>query len=257
MSRQQRIAEVFVELADTLVDDFDVVEFLTMLTERCVELLDADAAGLMLADQRGNLRLVASTAHESRQLEVFELQSDEGPCVESFRTGRQVLNLSTADTSRRWPRFAVAAQAAGFSSTHALPLRLRGQVLGGLNLFTREERRLSEEDTSVGQSMADIATISLLQERALDEQTRLSEQLQSALASRIAVEQAKGVLAARAGLSIPESFDAMRRHARRHGRPLSAVAADVISGALGPEEVLAAPQAPGRGGRRRRDPAPG
>ncbi|MEJ5946401.1 GAF and ANTAR domain-containing protein [Pseudokineococcus basanitobsidens] len=249
MTAQQRLAEVFVELADTLVDDFDVVEFLTMLTERCVELLDADAAGLMLADQRGSLQLVASTAHESRQLEVFELQADQGPCLESFSTGRQVVNVGPDESAQRWPRFAAAARGAGFASAHALPLRLRGQVLGGLNLFTVGERRLTDEDTSVGQAMADIATISLLQERSLREQTRLSEQLQGALDSRITVEQAKGVLAAKTGLSVPEAFTAMRRHARGHGLPLGQVATAVVHGRLGPEQILpgtTSPPGPGQ-----------
>jgi len=232
MTAPHRLAEVFVELADTLVDDFDVTDFLTMLTERCVELLGADAAGLMLANQRGSLQLVASTTHHARLLELLELQADEGPCLDCFATGQVVANVDAADAARRWPRFGEAAAMAGFGNAHAIPLRLRRQVLGALNLFTTAGSRLDDDDVAVAQAMADVATIGLLQERSLREQTVLTEQLQAALHSRITIEQAKGVLAATTGLGVADTFTALRRHARAHGLPLSDVAAGVISGAL-------------------------
>lgn len=239
MNAQQRLAEVFVELADTLVDDFDVTDFLTTLTERCVELLGADAAGLMLADERGSLQLVASTTERARLLEVFELQTDEGPCLDCFASGEALTNVDLEESARRWPRFTEAAEATGFGNTHALPLRLRGRVIGALNLFTDRRRPLDDHDVVVGQAMADVATIGLLQERSLREQTVLSEQLQAALHSRIAVEQAKGVLAARSGVSVGDAFTAMRRYARGHGLALAAVSADVIDGTLAADVVMA------------------
>lgn len=232
MTAPQRLAEVFVELADTLVDDFDVTDLLTTLTERCVELLGADAAGLMLADQRGSLQLVASTTDHSRLLELFELQADEGPCLDCFATGQAVTNVDPDDAARRWPRFGRAAAMAGYGNAHAIPLRLRHQVLGALNLFTTEQVRLGDEDVALAQAMADVATIGLLQERSVREQTVLSEQLQSALHSRIAIEQAKGVLAAETGLDVTEAFTAIRTHARTHGLPLSQVATAVVDGTL-------------------------
>lgn len=245
--QQQRLAEVFVELADTLVDDFDVTDFLTTLTERCVELLGADAAGLMLADERGSLRLVASTTERARLLEVFELQEEEGPCLDCFATGEAIANVDRAEAAQRWPRFTAAAEVTGFGRTHALPLRLRRRVVGALNLFTDEGTPLDGHDLAVGQAMADVATIGLLQERSLREQTALSEQLQSALHSRISIEQAKGVLAARTGVSVAEAFTVMRTYARRRGATLVSVAAGVISGDLPGEVVTAAARGDRRG----------
>ena len=232
MDGYERLAQVFVELADTLVDDFDQVDFLQTLTDRSVELLGADAAGLMLADQRGALQLMASTTERARDLELFELQVREGPCLDCFASGRAVVNVDLTEARERWPVFTPAAVGAGFRATHALPLRLRRQVLGAVNLFTVEPRRLDDVHLAIGQAMADVATIGLLHERNLREQAVLSEQLQAALHSRVLIEQAKGVLAARAGIGVAEAFVRMRAHARRHGVPLTGVAAAVIDGTL-------------------------
>jgi GAF domain-containing protein len=232
MDGYERLGQVFVELADTLVDEFDQVDFLQTLTDRSVELLGADAAGLMLADQRGALQLMASTLERARDLELFELQVMEGPCLECFASGRPVVNVELTEAHQRWPIFTRAAVEAGFRATHALPLRLRQEVVGAMNLFTREPGRLDAEHLAIGQAMADVATIGLLQERNLREQTVLSEQLQAALHSRVVIEQAKGVLAARARVDVAEAFARMRGHARRHGVPLTAVATAVIEGTL-------------------------
>lgn len=238
MDGPERLARVFVELADTLVDEFDQVDFLQLLVDRSVELLGADAAGLMLADQRGALQLMASSVGRARDLEVFELQMREGPCLDCFATGRPIVNLDLAEARERWPLFTPAAVAAGFRATHALPLRLRRQVVGAMNLFTVDARRLDDEHVAVGQAMADVATIGLLHERNLREQTVLSEQLQAALHSRVLIEQAKGVLAARAGVDVAQAFTMMRTHARRHGLALTAVASAVIDGSLDPGALV-------------------
>lgn len=232
MNGSKRLANVFVELADTLVDEFDTVDFLQMLIDRCVELLDVDAAGLMLADQRGSLQLMASTVERARLLELFELQAEEGPCLDSFTTGGPVTNVDLAEAQDRWPRFSPAAVEAGFGGTHALPMRLRRQVIGALNLFTDRQAALDEDAVAIAQAMADVATIGLLHERNLAEQTLLSEQLQTALNSRVLIEQAKGVLAARAGISVADAFTRMRTHARRDGVTLTAVAAALVEGSL-------------------------
>jgi GAF domain-containing protein len=234
MDESQRLAQVFVELADTLIDDFDVVDFLQTLTERCVEMLRADASGLMLTDQRGGLRLMAATLERARVLELFELQIQEGPCLECFTTGQAITNveLVEAEATRRWPVFTPAALRAGFGATHALPMRLRGRVIGALNLFTDEQVRLGDSDLGVGQAMADVATIGLLHQRDTHEQTILSQQLQTALHSRIQVEQAKGALAALAGVEVNEAFSRMRAHARRNNITLTDVAAAVVNGTL-------------------------
>ena len=227
MARAGRLAEVFVELADTLVEEFDVVEFLQVLTERCIELVDADAAGLMLSDQRGNLQVVASTHESARLLDLFELQRQEGPSLESFHTGRVIAHLGLADAAQRWPTFAQAARDVGFRTGHALPLKLRRQVIGSLNLFNTAGRPLTEDQ---------LAVVGLLHERALHDQRLLAEQLQAALESRILIEQAKGVLAARAGTSVASAFALLRTHARRTGQPLAGVAEAVIAGLIRVDE---------------------
>jgi transcriptional regulator with GAF, ATPase, and Fis domain len=235
--REQRLAEVFVELADTLVEEFDVVDFLQTLTERCVELIDTDAAGLMLDDQRGRLQVVAYTDESARLLELFELQKAEGPCLDCFASGAAIANVDLAASRSRWPVFTEAALGSGFAYSHALPLRLRRQVLGALNLFTVERAQLTGDHLAVAQGMADIATISLLHERALSDQVLLAEQLQTALHSRIVIEQAKGVLSARAAVSVGEAFRRMRTHARRTGQQLTTVAEAVVTGALDHDDL--------------------
>ncbi|MEV6410827.1 GAF and ANTAR domain-containing protein [Kribbella sp. NPDC051718] len=232
MSREQRMAAVFVELADTLVADFDVIDFLHTLTERTVELLHADAAGLILLDPQGQLQVLASTTDQARVLELFELQSSQGPCLDCFRTGKPVVNVNLAEVASRWPRFQAATTAAGFRSVHALPLRLRGQVIGAMNLFCQDQSSLSDDDVSVGQALADVATIGLLQERTVRHREIVAEQLQAALNSRILIEQAKGVLAERSGVDVDEAFALLRAYARNNGSQLSAVAAAVISGTV-------------------------
>ena len=243
MAREQRLTEVFVELADTLVEEFDVVDFLQVLTERCVELIDTDAAGLMLDDQRGNLQVVAYTDESARLLELFELQKAEGPCLDCFATGQVIANVDLADSRSRWPVFTEAALGLGFTYSHALPLRLRRKVLGALNLFSVERKPLTDDHVAVAQGMADIATIGLLHERALRDQVLLAEQLQTALHSRIVIEQAKGVLSARAGISVSEAFNRMRAHARRTGEQLTSVAEAVAAGRLHPGNLQPTPDA--------------
>lgn len=239
MTRQQRISQVFVELADTLVAQFDVIDFLHTLADRCVELLQADAAGLMLADQRGHLRVVASSAESARVVEVFELQHEEGPCLDAFTTGQQVVNLHDDQMRDRWPAFSAAAMQMGFRSTHALPMRLRDNLIGALNLFARESTPLTADDVALGQAMADVATIGLLQERAGRETAVLVEQLQAALNSRIVLEQAKGVLAERSQISPEEAFVTLRTYARSHGLKLTVVAMMVLDNSLRPSELEA------------------
>jgi GAF domain-containing protein len=240
MDDAKRMAQVLVELADTVLDTFDVIEFLNNLTERCVELLDADAAGLMLADQRGRLKLMVATMERATVLGLFELQVQEGPCLECFDTGQAITNVHLAEAKERWPTFGPAAVESGFKATHALPMRLRGQIIGALNLFTKDYRRLSDTDLAVGQAMADVATIGLLHQRNAHAQTILSEQLQAALDSRVLVEQAKGALADHAHISVSEAFNRMRDYARRNNLKLTDVASAVVSGAI-PQDLLVRP----------------
>jgi GAF domain-containing protein len=222
-----------VELADTLVDDFDVVELLTRLADRCVEVLDVSAAGLMVARPGGGeLQVVASSSDAMRVLELFELQAEEGPCPDCYHTGEPVLNEDLATVDGRWPRFAPHALEAGFRSVHALPMRLRRQTIGALNLFREAEGGLDEADVHAGQALADIATIAILQQRAAADARVLNEQLSQALNTRIVIEQAKGVLAEQANLDMEQSFARLRTYARSHNIRLADVAQRVIDGTL-------------------------
>jgi transcriptional regulator with GAF, ATPase, and Fis domain len=239
MSREEQLAEAFVEAADTLVDDFDVIEFLHTLAQRCVTLLEIDAAGLMLADQRGALHATAASAENARLLELFELQTDAGPCVDAFRTGEPVVNADLHANEDRWPRFAEAAEAAGYVSVHALPLRLRSTVIGALNLFCAQHGSLSDEDIRTGQALADVATIGILAQRNLQQAELLTTQLQTALNSRVIIEQAKGVLAERHRITVDEGFTLLRDYSRSHNRLLSDVARDVAVRAPAAAELLA------------------
>jgi transcriptional regulator with GAF, ATPase, and Fis domain len=231
MSRERALSEAFAEVADTLVDDFDVIDFLHTLAERCVQLLDVDAAGLMLADQSGNLHASAASSESARLLELFELQADAGPCLDCYRTATPVVNVDLEANAERWPLFAEAARANGFVSAHALPLRLRQTIIGALNLFCSAPGPLSEDDVRVGQALADVATIGILAQRGLEQADLVATQLQNALNSRIAIEQAKGVLSERNQVTVDEAFVMLRRHARENNLRMSDLARDVANGA--------------------------
>ena len=232
MRREATLARTLVELADTLVADFDVVELLTLVTDRCVEVLDVSAAGLMLVSPEGELRVMASSSEAMRLLELFELQAQEGPCLDCYRTGEPVVNQDLATAKSRWPRFASEALAAGFHSVHALPMRLRGAVLGALNLFHNETGEMWQDDIEAAQALADVATIAVLQHRAALEAQVLTDQLNRALNTRIMIEQAKGMVAEREGLSMEEAFATLRGYARNHNLRLADVARDLIDGTI-------------------------
>jgi transcriptional regulator with GAF, ATPase, and Fis domain len=232
MARESAIVEALVEMADTLVDDYDVVDLLTGLADRCVHLLDVAATGVMLASPEGELRLVASSSEAMRVLEVFELQAQEGPCLDAFRTGERVEHENLRAGAGRWPRFSTAALEAGFQSAFALPLRLRNMTIGAMNLFHVEQTPMDERDVIVARAFADLATITVLQHRATEESQRINEQLSGALSSRIAIEQAKGVIAERAEVSLADAFVRLRSYARNHNLQLSDVAQAAVDGTL-------------------------
>ena len=229
-SREVQLAEAFIEAADTLLDDFDVAEFLHTVAARCVQLLDVDAAGLMLADRHGQLQATAASSENARLLELFELNADAGPCVEAYCTGAQVVNADLTRSHDRWPRFGEEARSVGYLSVHALPLRRRTTVIGALNLFCARDSALSKADVRTGQALADVATIGLLAQRTLHKSETLSTQLKQALDSRVIIEQAKGVLAERRRITVDEAFDLLRGHARRHNLRLTDLAREVADG---------------------------
>ncbi len=240
-NREQLLVTTFVDLADTLVADFDVIDFLHLLATRSVELLDADAAGIMLADSAG-LHVMASSTEEARLLELYELQNDEGPCLDCYRSGRPVVRTDPQAMRTKWPVFTQRLHELGFRSAHALPMRLRGDTIGALNLFRSAPGHLSEAALAIGQAMADVATVGLLQERAIAASERLAIQLQDALTSRVQLEQAKGVLAQRTGLPMDQAFQLMRDYARGRGKRLGDVAAQIIAGSVDSDLLRRAPR---------------
>jgi GAF domain-containing protein len=238
MAREDLLARTFLELADTLVDDFDIVEVSQTLVERCVELLDATAVGLLLSDADGTLGILASSTDQLRVVELFELQAREGPCLDCFRTGQPVINQDLARIDGRWPRFVPVALDAGYRSVHALPVRLRQQVIGALNLFRADAGLLDTQDVLVAQAFADATAIAILQHRALHDVRLLAEQLQSALSSRILIEQAKGMLAERAQLSVSGAFVLIREYARSHNQQLTAVCQAILDGSVASDDLV-------------------
>ena len=230
--RADVLAEAFVGLADTLVDDYDIIELLHRLTTYCVRLLPIDAAGILLSDQAGELGVLASSTEQARNVQQFVVDSGEGPGAECFHQSREVAVADLRDDGQRWPEFAAHAEKAGFRAVNSVPMRLRAQTIGALSLFRAEPGLLTAEDVRICQGLADMATISILQERALSQRTVLVEQLQFALTSRVVIEQAKGVLAERCRVDMGEAFTMLRKHARNNNLRLADVAKGVVAGTL-------------------------
>jgi ANTAR domain/GAF domain len=239
MSPDQRLADTFVELADTLVDEFDVVDFLEVLTARCVELLDVTSAGILLAGGRaGTLTAMAASDERARLLGLLEVQAGEGPCFDCCQDGTAVASVALDSAGGRWPRFAPQAVAIGVQSADALPLRLRREVIGSLNLFHASADGLDDAGRRIAQALADAATIGILQQRTLRHAETLAVQLQGALNSRVMIEQAKGVLAERLKVSPDDAFSILRSAARKRNRLLSDLAGDIVAGSADAAQLL-------------------
>ena len=247
MSRESLVSQTFLQLADTLVADFDIIDLLTMLADRCVELVDADAAGILLADNKGNLRVMAASSEQARLLELFQLQNEEGPCLDAHSSGERVTCTDLRNALQRWPRFTPYAVGAGFTAVYALPLRLRDSIIGALNLFRTQPGPMPEADVRLAQALADVASVAILHDQATREIEIRDGQLQHALDSRIIIEQAKGVLAERSQVDMATAFNRLRSYARSHNVQLTTVAADVVAGKItldGQAEHLRPPPVP-------------
>ncbi len=237
MKREDLLVHTFVELTNSLVDEFDIIDLLTLLANRCVELNLANETGILLADDEGHLRVMAASSEAARLLELFQLQNDEGPCLEAYATGEMVSHRDLAEATRRWPRFAPEAGRTGFRSVNALPLQLKSVVIGALNLFHTDAGDMSDADIAVARAFADVAAIAILQDQALRESEVRAGQLQHALESRVAIEQAKGMLAERARTDMVQAFDLIRAFARNNNRHLTEVAGQIVAGTLSLDEV--------------------
>ena len=237
--REREIIRAFVDLSGELVEEYDVVETLAQLTASCASLLDIASAGLLLADGRGTLHLMASSSERTHHLEVFQLQREEGPCLDCYREGVAVPVPDLDAEEERWPQFCEAARAVGFRSVHALPMRLKDNVLGTLGLFGDETGPLADDDVALAQALVHVASVAIVNERSAADRATVNAQLQHALSSRIVVEQAKGVVAQAGGLEMEAAFAVLRRYARDHGRKLSDVAGEVVRRELSHDVLLA------------------
>ena len=233
MISPERLADVFVEVADTLVDDFDLMEFLHKLAEHAAW-LSGGVVGLVLADEHQQLHYMGASDESARLLELVQLQVAAGPCLDCFRSGEQVSTTDLVGEAARWPAFAPYATGAGFRSVHAFPMRVRARVLGAVNVFRRDGTPLAHDQVRIIQALADVATVALIQEQTLRRAETLTGQLQTALDSRVIIEQAKGAVAGALGVSVEEAFERIRDHSRRERTPLTDFARDLVAG---PERI--------------------
>jgi GAF domain-containing protein len=236
--REHAITQAFVSIGNSMVDGADVVDLLSGLTSDCARLLDIASAGLLLADDQGVLHVLAASSERTRDLEIFQLQRDQGPCLDCFHTGQQVSVNDLNRETERWPEFVAAATAAGFAAVHALPMRLRGTVLGALNLFGDKAGALAADDLALAQALAHVASIALITDKATSDERTINQQLQAALSSRVMIEQAKGILAQVGILDMDQAFTTLRGYARDHDERLSEVAEHLISGRLAAQQLL-------------------
>jgi GAF domain-containing protein len=237
--REHALTHAFVSIANSMADGVDVVDLLSGLTRDCAALLDIASAGLLLADAHGGLHVLAASSEPTRELEIFQVQREQGPCVECYRTGQRVNVDDVSREAARWPDFVAAATAAGFASVHAVPMRLRETVLGALGLFGSRTGLLTDEDLALAQALAHVASIAIVADKAASDRATINHQLQTALDSRVVIEQAKGVLAQLGDLDMEQSFNVLRRYARDHNQRLSDLARRVVSREMAAEELLA------------------
>ncbi|WP_410599554.1 GAF and ANTAR domain-containing protein [Amycolatopsis sp. lyj-90] len=240
--RERQVSRTFVSLADTLVADFDIADFLSMLTEQCVDLLGVSAAGVILLDSNGGLQVVATSSQRAELLGLFAVQTDDGPCIDCVRSGAPVSSADLSAETHRWPRFTAAAAECGFRAAHALPMRLRDQVVGVMTLLDTGIGGPDRDDIELGQALADVATIGILQQRSIERGDQLTGQLQTALDSRVVIEQAKGVLAEHGQVSMDEAFTRLRGYARTHHHRLTELAHAVAGGTADLTAILKHPQ---------------
>jgi transcriptional regulator with GAF, ATPase, and Fis domain len=238
-TREQDIIRTFVELSNELVDGYDMVDLLSGWTANCARLLDVAAAGLLLADGRGVLHLIAASSERTQHLELFQLQRHQGPCLDCFHTGTAVVVPDLQAESQRWPDFARVAHSVGFASVQAVPMRLRDTVLGTLGLFGTTAGRLDDHDLALAQALVHVASVAIVNEKSASDRDMVNAQLQHALTSRIVLEQAKGILATVGRLDMEGAFKVLRAYSRHHGRKLSDVAEQLVKRQLRGEEVLA------------------
>jgi GAF domain-containing protein len=237
MSGESLLMATLVELADKLVDDYDVIDVLTVLSHRGVEVLKVDAVGVMLASSVGELQCIASSSESMRTLELFQIHANEGPCVDCIRNGLSITNLALSETIDRWPMFAPQALAQGFSAVHCLPMRLRGRTIGALNLFSTHLGPFTDDDVLVARGLADVATIAILQHQSTVDASTSNTQVSNAINSRVIIEQAVGMIRQATSDSKDDSFDRLRAHAGNHHEGLTVIARRIVGKSMNPNDL--------------------
>lgn len=220
--------DTFVELADTLVSNYDIGEFLYLLVERCQDVLQVDAGGVLLESPDGTLNLAAATSEKMSRLEESEISNNEGPCFEAYRDVKQIVAEDLQLTLEQWPNVTQVALDMDLHSVYAFPLRLRDDCIGALNLYREHPGPFDDRDVRLAQAFADVAAIGILQQRQIIEAQTRADQLQGALNTRVVIEQAKGVLAGKTGVTPDEAFEALRKHARNNRMNVHKLAVRVV-----------------------------
>lgn len=237
--RERAVIDAFVSVANSLVDSFDIVDLLNGLTTDCARLLDVASAGLLLGDHKQVLHVMAASSEATRSLELFQIQRDEGPCLDCYRSGTAIAVPDLEAEAGRWPQFAPAAHSAGIRSVHAIPMRLADTLLGTLGLFGSSVGVLNDDDLALGQGLAHVASVALVAGNALTDKDAVVIQLRGALESRVLIEQAKGLLAELGNLSMEDSFTRLRTYARSNNERISDVAQRLVTRSLDGDQVLA------------------
>ncbi|PPF27417.1 transcriptional regulator [Rathayibacter tritici] len=228
-SREHSVIKTFVALSDTLVDDYDVVDFTQTLVESSATLFDAVSAGLVLADPAGSLEVLASTDEDARLIELLQLDRGSGPCIQCFETGQPVIVEDVRAVGAEWAEFRERAIEIDVLAAHCVPMRSGGTTIGSLSLFQSRPGRLDRDDIAVVQAFADVATIGILHQRALQQSTVTQEQLQRALDSRVLIEQAKGILAYAHRTTVEQAFEVLRVRSRATSTPITTLAQEIIN----------------------------
>ncbi|MGW7412317.1 GAF and ANTAR domain-containing protein [Streptomyces sp. NPDC054863] len=241
ISREQHIAKAFVSLADSFAEDVDPTVLLDRLAAHCVALTSTDAAGIMMIDARGSLRTMAVSDSRAALLELFQMQSGQGPCIDAWHEQHRLDVPDLATQESRWPDFVPLARELGFRGAYALPMKVNGQGVGALNLLREDPGTLTDTELALAQALADVACVAVVRWQADPARPHdVLTQVQAAVSVKATIETAKGLLAAAGGIGVQEADAALHRYSRLHGMSPSDAAQQLVRRTLDPCEVMAA-----------------
>jgi transcriptional regulator with GAF, ATPase, and Fis domain len=224
------VTQAFVDATAAMVEDRDVADTLAKLLHDCATSTAANAIGLLVTDERGDLDVLSATSHQATELEIYQLQHDAGPCIDAVRSGTSVAVATDGDIKARWGVVGEAIVEAGFHAVQSVPLRWHGRIIGALNAFHRDPGTVDEDTQVLLQAFADVATVVIVQTAELSS-SELTERVRLALAGRTVIEQAKGVLAQTNNIDMAAAYELLARRAAENGSSLSQAAARIIQDA--------------------------